>query len=50
MPDADPGQLNWQRIIKQDTLIQSPPVLWDDIIEAAEAHPRLSKLIYDSLT
>ena len=45
--DADPRQLNWQRIIKQDTLIQSPPMLWDDIIEAAEAHPRFSKLIYD---
>lgn len=48
--DADPGQLNWQRIIKQDALIQSPPKLWDDITEAAEANPRLSKLIYDFLT
>lgn len=47
---ADPRQLNWERIIKQDTLIQSPPVLWDDIIEAAEANPRLSKLIYGFLT
>lgn len=50
VPDANPEQLNWQRIIKQDTLIQSPPVLWDDIIEAAEAHPRFSKLIYGFLT
>ena len=50
VPDAKPKQLNWQRIIKQDTLIQSPPVLWDDIIAAAEAHPRLSKSIYNFLT
>ena len=48
--DANPVQLNWQRIIKQDTLIQSPPLLWDNIIEVAEAHPRLSKLIYGFLT
>lgn len=43
---ADPERLNWRQIIRQDTLVHTPPVLWDDILEAAEAPPRLSHLIY----
>ena len=49
VPDADPARLNWKRIIKQDTLIQEPPVLWDDIIGGLEAHPRLVGLLYKAL-
>ena len=43
--DADPKRLNWRQVIRRDTLIHSPPVLWDDILEAADANPRLSNLI-----
>ena len=46
VPDANPENLDWEGIIKQDTLIQNPPVLWDDVIEAAESHPRFADLLY----
>ena len=42
----DWNRLNWQRLIEKDTLIQDPPVLWDDIVRAARRNPRLAKLIY----
>ena len=40
------NRLNWKRLIDQDTLIQEPPALWDDVVEAARRNPRLAKLIY----
>ncbi len=43
---AGPACLNWRQIIKRDSLIQTPPALWDDILEVADAHPRLTGLIY----
>lgn len=43
---ADPECLNWRQIIKRDGLIRNPPALWDDILEVADAHPRLTSLIY----
>ena len=46
VPGASPENLNWASIIKQDTLIQNPPLLWDDVIEAAESHPRFADLLY----
>ncbi|MEB3356309.1 MAG: hypothetical protein VKK04_06255 [Synechococcales bacterium] len=42
---ADPRQLDWPGIIAQDTLIQSPPVLWDDIVSAAENNAALWNLL-----
>ena len=39
------NRLNWRSLIAQDPLIQDPPVLWDDALKAARAHPRLSRLI-----
>jgi hypothetical protein len=33
---ADPLHLDWKQIIAQDSLLQSPPALWDDIINRAE--------------
>jgi phospholipase/lecithinase/hemolysin len=33
---ADPLNVDWPALIAQDTLIQSPPKLWDDILAAAE--------------
>jgi hypothetical protein len=38
VPDADPTRLDWSHIIAQDSLLQSPPVLWDDIVNSAEKH------------
>uniref|UniRef100_UPI003593DDA5 SGNH/GDSL hydrolase family protein n=1 Tax=Chamaesiphon sp. TaxID=2814140 RepID=UPI003593DDA5 len=38
VPDANPSHLDWRQIIAQDSLLQSPPVLWDDIINAAEGN------------
>lgn len=50
VPGADPQNLNWGQIIKEDTLIQSPPALWDDIIEAAEKCATLWSLLYRIFT
>lgn len=44
--DADPTRLNWKEIIAQDTLIQHPPVLWDDMMEAMEKHPTLWETVF----
>jgi hypothetical protein len=48
--DADPQQLNWTRVIQQDSLIQSPPQLWDDIIAAAEKNTDLWDLLLSLFT
>ena len=40
----------WKRIIKQDTLINRPPALWEHIFEVAEEHPLLSSLLQRLLT
>jgi len=49
VPDADPMRLNWAEIIAQDTLLQTPPVLWDDIVEAAEHNSTLWDVIFRAL-
>ena len=38
-------QLDWRTLIQQDTLVKNPPALWDDIIDAAIAHPHLADII-----
>lgn len=40
----------WTRIIDDDTLIEDPPPLWDDLVEAARENRQLSNLIYRVLT
>jgi hypothetical protein len=47
---ADPARLNWREIIAQDTLIQRPPLLWDDVILAAENHPLLWNMIFSLIS
>ncbi|MCS7226283.1 MAG: hypothetical protein NZ821_04745, partial [Gloeomargarita sp. SKYB31] len=42
---ADPLQLDWLDIIAHDTLIQAPPRLWDDIIQAAESNAWLWDIV-----
>jgi hypothetical protein len=44
--DADPARLNWRDIIRHDKLLQRPPLLWDDITEAAEPNATLWDLIF----
>ena len=46
VPGADPNRLDWQGIIDHDTLLNSPPVLWDDIINAAEGNSTLWDVIF----
>ena len=40
----------WRPIIQKDTLINSPPALWEHIFEIAEEHPLLSSLLQRLLT
>lgn len=47
---ANPLALDWDDIIRKDTLLQVPPVLWDDIIQAAESHADLWNLLFSFLT
>ena len=46
IPGADPRKMDWQRIIRQDTLLQSPPALWDDVTQAAQDHPLLWDVMF----
>lgn len=46
VPNANPFHLDWNQIILQDSLVQSPPALWDDIISAAERNVTLWDLIF----
>lgn len=38
--------LNWEDIIEEDTLIDDPPVLWDDAINMTEDHSGLAAVIH----
>lgn len=49
VPDADPMRLNWAEIMLHDSLLQAPPVLWDDIVEAAEHNSTLWDVIFRAL-
>lgn len=44
--DADPARLNWSEIMLHDSLLQRPPALWDDIVEAAERNATLWDVIF----
>ena len=43
---ANDWELNWGRIIENDTLIEDPPVLWDDAIRMTEEYRGLASVIY----
>ena len=47
--DANPLHLDWRQIIAQDSLLQSPPALWDDIINGAERNSILWDVIFKVL-
>lgn len=47
---ADPRKLDWPTLIAQDSLLQAPPRLWDDIILAAEKNAGLWDLLLGFFT
>ncbi|HIK45087.1 MAG TPA: lipase [Leptolyngbyaceae cyanobacterium M65_K2018_010] len=47
---ADPSKLNWPEVIAHDTLLQAPPSLWDDIIQAAENNAGLWEMLLGLFT
>jgi GDSL-like Lipase/Acylhydrolase len=49
VPEADPSHLDWRQIIMQDSLLQSPPALWDDIVNSAERNSILWDVIFKVL-
>ena len=50
VPGANPNSLRWSEIIRQDSIIRFPPVLWDDIINAAESNATLWDMLFRMLT
>jgi GDSL-like Lipase/Acylhydrolase len=50
VPEANPAKLDWSQIISQDSLLQSPPVLWDDIVNSAEKNSILWDVIFKVLS
>ena len=43
---ADPARLDWPFIIANDTLLQSPPKTWDDVVGAAERFATIWDLVF----
>ena len=39
-------RLDWEDIIRNDTLIQDPPVLWNEFINITKEHSNLANIIY----
>jgi hypothetical protein len=46
VPGADPRRIPWQEVIANDTLLQSPPRVWDDVYDAGSHHATLWDLIF----
>ncbi|RCJ25612.1 lipase [Nostoc minutum NIES-26] len=44
--DTDPVRINWNEIIAHDSLLQVPPLLWENIISAAEKNSILWDIIF----
>ena len=43
---ADPRRLDWDSVIAQDTLLHTPPKLWDDVFEAARGHSTIWEAVF----
>jgi hypothetical protein len=50
VPGADPRRVPWQEVITNDTLLQNPPRVWDDVCEAGSHHATLWDLIFRVLS
>lgn len=44
--DTDPVRINWHEIIAHDSLLQVPPILWENIISVAEQNATLWDVIF----
>ena len=42
---ADPLRLDWDFVIGHDSLLQAPPVVWDDVFETARENATLWELV-----
>lgn len=45
LPNADPARLDWRQVILSDQLLNSAPMIWDDVVEVAQNNP----LLWDTL-
>ena len=43
---ADPARLDWPLVMANDTLLQSPPKAWDDVVAAAERFSTIWDLLF----
>jgi lysophospholipase L1-like esterase len=46
VPDADPARVPWDDVITNDPVLQRPPRLWDDVLQAGANHATLWDLIF----
>jgi lysophospholipase L1-like esterase len=46
VPGADPARLPWDDVIANDSLLNDPPRIWDDVVRAAEEHAFLWDLVF----
>jgi len=46
VPGASPDKLPWSEVLANDSLLQSPPKLWEDVFQAASQHARLWSLVF----
>jgi hypothetical protein len=46
VPDADPRRVPWADVIANDSVLQRPPRLWDDVLQAGSHHATLWDLIF----
>lgn len=49
VPAADPTRINWSEIIAHDSLLQAPPILWQNIVSAAENNAILWDVLFNVL-
>ncbi len=47
--NANPHQLNWDEIIAHDTLLQTSPILWEKIFEAARENATLWDILLNTI-
>jgi hypothetical protein len=46
VPGADPRRVPWADVIANDPVLQRPPRLWDDVLQAGANHATLWDLIF----
>lgn len=49
VPGADPKRLPWADVIANDSLLQAPPRLWEEVFRAAEQHARFWGLLFRTI-